>query len=140
MVLAYWLQLWLELYHIKSTGKLQIIFKKGVPGTILCKPPASLSFPLFSPEVAIMLSKSFLLYNLFMAKIDKIKEQIGWLKVLFGLLFATDVSLIAYLFNKIDTLTFLKVCLVLISLVIVTIAIRVVSKRAMDKINELEDI
>jgi len=42
-----------------------------------------------------------------MAKIDKIKEQIGWLKVLFGLLFATDISLIAYLFNKIETLSFL---------------------------------
>ena len=44
-----------------------------------------------------------------MAKIDKIKEQIGWLKVLFGLLFATDISLIAYLFNKIEMLSAIKV-------------------------------
>ncbi len=33
-----------------------------------------------------------------MAKIDKIKEFIGWLKVLFALFFGIDVSLIAYLF------------------------------------------
>ena len=33
-----------------------------------------------------------------MAKIDKVKEFIGWLKVLFALFFGVDVSLIAYLF------------------------------------------
>ncbi len=75
-----------------------------------------------------------------MAKIDKIKEQIGWLKVLFGLLFATDISLIAYLFNKIETLSFLKIILVLIGLILVTIAIRIINKKAMNKIDELEDI
>jgi len=75
-----------------------------------------------------------------MAKIDKIKEQIGWLKVLFGLLFATDISLIAYLFNKIEMLSFLKIILVLIGLVLVTIAIRIINKKAMNKIDELEDI
>jgi len=75
-----------------------------------------------------------------MAKIDKIKEQIGWLKVLFGLLFATDLSLIAFLFNKIETLSFVKTMLVLVGLLLVTIAIRVVNKKAMEKIDELEDI
>jgi len=75
-----------------------------------------------------------------MAKIDKTKEQIGWLKVLFGLLFATDISLIAYLFNKIEMLSFLKIILVLIGLVLVTIAIRIINKKAMNKIDELEDI
>jgi hypothetical protein len=75
-----------------------------------------------------------------MAKIDKIKEQIGWLKVLFGLLFATDISLIAYLFNKIETLNSLKIILVMIGLLLVTIAIRIINKKAMNKINELEDV
>jgi len=75
-----------------------------------------------------------------MAKIDKIKEQIGWLKVLFGLLFATDISLVAYLFNKIDTLSITKICLVLIGLLLVTLTIRIINKKAMDKIDELEDV
>ena len=75
-----------------------------------------------------------------MAKIDKIKEQIGWLKVLFGLLFATDISLVAYLFNKIDTLSVTKIYLVLIGLLLVTLTIRIINKKAMNKINELEDV
>jgi uncharacterized protein YybS (DUF2232 family) len=75
-----------------------------------------------------------------MAKIDKIKEQIGWLKVLFGLLFATDISLIAYLFNKIEMLSAIKVFLVLFGLILTTITIRVINKKAMNKIDELEEI
>ena len=75
-----------------------------------------------------------------MAKIDKIKEQIGWLKVVFGLLFATDISLIAYLFNKIELLSSLKSVLVLVGLLLVTIAIKIVNRKAMYKINELEEI
>lgn len=75
-----------------------------------------------------------------MAKIDKIKEQIGWLKVLFGLLFATDILLVAYLFNKIGILSIQKICLVLIGLILVTITIIIINKKAMEKIDELEDI
>ena len=75
-----------------------------------------------------------------MAKIDKIKEQIGWLKVVFGLLFATDISLIAYLFNKVESLNVVKILLVLLGLLLTTISIIVINKKAMQKINELEDI
>ncbi|WP_141699053.1 hypothetical protein [Candidatus Thiosymbion oneisti] len=32
-----------------------------------------------------------------MSKTDKLKEEIGWLKVIFGILVATDISLIAWL-------------------------------------------
>ncbi len=74
-----------------------------------------------------------------MAKIDKLKEQIGWLKVVFGLLFATDISLIAFLFNKIETLELMKIILVLIGLILTTLGIIWINQKAMDKINELED-
>jgi len=73
-----------------------------------------------------------------MAKIDKIKEQIGWLKVVFGLLFATDISLIAYLFNKIDVLSDIKIILVVFGLFLVTLGITIVNKSAMKKIDNLE--
>ena len=63
-----------------------------------------------------------------MPKIAKIKEQIGWLKVIFGMLFATDISLIAYLFTKISTLSILKTSIVLLGLVLVTLAIIYVIK------------
>jgi Mn2+/Fe2+ NRAMP family transporter len=75
-----------------------------------------------------------------MAKIDKVKEQIGWLKVIFGLLFATDISLIAYLFNKIEKLDLIHIYLVLFALFIVTTALFYVNRKAMKKIDELEDI
>jgi len=75
-----------------------------------------------------------------MPKIDKIKEQIGWLKVVFALLFATDLSLIAYLFNNLERLDGIKIILVLIGLFFVTLAMLYVNKVAMHKIDSLEDI
>jgi hypothetical protein len=32
-----------------------------------------------------------------MSKTDRLKEEIGWLKVVFGILVATDISLIAWM-------------------------------------------
>jgi hypothetical protein len=32
-----------------------------------------------------------------MSKTDKLKEEIGWLKVVFAILVATDISLVAWL-------------------------------------------
>ena len=75
-----------------------------------------------------------------MPKIDKIKEQIGWLKVVFALLFATDLSLIAYLFNNLEMLNNIKIVLVLIGLFFVTVGMLYVNKVAMQKIDSLEDI
>ena len=75
-----------------------------------------------------------------MAKIDKIKEQIGWFKIIFGMLFATDISLIAYLFNRIEILTTVKIFLVLTGLIFTTIAIFIVNKNAMKKIESLEEL
>ena len=31
-----------------------------------------------------------------MARIDKLKEEIGWLKIIFAILIATDISLVAW--------------------------------------------
>lgn len=75
-----------------------------------------------------------------MPKIDKIKEQIGWLKVVFALLFATDLSLIAYLFNSLERLSGIKIILVLIGLFFVTLAMLYVNKVAMHKIDSLEEL
>lgn len=75
-----------------------------------------------------------------MPKIDKIKEQIGWLKVVFGMLFATDISLIAYLFTKISELSSVQIGIVILGLFLVTLAIIYVNKKAMDKIDSLEEL
>ncbi len=75
-----------------------------------------------------------------MAKIDRIKEEIGWLKAIFGMLFATDVSMIAYLFTKIDDLSKLQIVIVLVALFLVTITIIIVNKKAIRKIEEIEEL
>jgi len=75
-----------------------------------------------------------------MSKSEKIKEQIGWLKVVFGLLFATDISLIAFLFNNIDELSVVKIVLVLLATLSVTIGVYYTNKKSMQKIDELEEL
>ena len=75
-----------------------------------------------------------------MSKSEKIKEQIGWLKVVFGLLFATDISLIAFLFNNIDELSAVKIALVLLATLSVTIGVYYTNKKSMQKIDELEEL
>ena len=75
-----------------------------------------------------------------MPKIDKVKEQIGWLKVVFGMLFATDISLIAYLFTAVSILSNIQMIIVLLGLILVTLAIIYVNKKALNKIDSLEEL
>ena len=75
-----------------------------------------------------------------MAQIDKLKEEIGWLKVVFAILIATDISLIAWLaqnYRKADPL------LLIIGLVVaflVTLIIVWINNVAYRKIDELEEL
>ena len=75
-----------------------------------------------------------------MAKIDKIKEFIGWLKVLFALFFGVDVSLIAYLFLHFDENSIFKDILVVMSLLISLIITVFINVKILNKIDELEDL
>ncbi len=75
-----------------------------------------------------------------MAKIDKVKEFIGWLKVLFALFFGIDVSLIAFLFLHFDENSVFRDILVVISLLLslfITIFINVKILKEIDRLEEL---
>ena len=75
-----------------------------------------------------------------MAYIDKIKEEIGWLKVIFAISIATDISLIAWLvenFKKEDPFLLIIAGLGALLLMFVIIWINSVTYR---KINELEEL
>jgi len=61
-------------------------------------------------------------------------------KIVFVFLFATDLSLIAYLFNNLELLNGVKIVLVLIGLFFVTLGMLYVNRVAMNKIDSLEDI
>jgi len=73
-----------------------------------------------------------------MAKIDKLKENIGYLKLVFSILIAIDVSLIAWIYKNIDI--GLKLIIPFIIVVIVTFAIVIVNKRILYKIDLLEKL
>jgi len=73
-----------------------------------------------------------------MAKIDKVKEFIGYLKVSFGILIAIDISIIGWLFKNEDQLSKVKIMLSIITIIITTIGIIVVNRKILQKIDELE--
>ena len=75
-----------------------------------------------------------------MAYIDKVKEEIGWLKVIFAISIATDISLIAWLvenFKKEDPFLLLIAGLGALLLMFVIIWINNVTYRKINKLEEL---
>ncbi len=75
-----------------------------------------------------------------MSKADKLKEEIGWLKVVFALLVATDISLIAWLAQNYATSSLLLSIVCALAVSIVTGAVVWVNHTAYAKIDELEDL
>ena len=75
-----------------------------------------------------------------MAYIDKVKEEIGWLKIIFAISIATDISLIAWLienFKKEDPFLLVIAGLGALLLMFVIIFINSVTYRKINKLEEL---
>lgn len=75
-----------------------------------------------------------------MSKVDKLKEEIGWLKVVFGILVATDISLIAWLAQNYENASILLLLCCGIAVILVTGAVLWVNRTAYRKIDELEEL
>ena len=75
-----------------------------------------------------------------MARIDKIKEQIGYLKVVFGIFIAIDISVLGYLFKNFEILSVFKVLIVVLFALMVTFGIIVINKKILENIDLLEDL
>lgn len=75
-----------------------------------------------------------------MPEIDKIKEEIGWLKVVFGLLVATDVSPIGWAAQNFSKAPISLLSLAAFLVTLVTWGIIAVNRRAYRKIDELGDL
>jgi len=58
-----------------------------------------------------------------MAKVDRLKEEIGWLKIVFGLLIAIDASLLGWLAQHYATGSCLLVAAGSVATIAVTIAV-----------------
>lgn len=74
-----------------------------------------------------------------MAKIDRLKEEIGWLKVVFGILVAIDASLLGWLAQNYATASRLLVLTGTAVTVAVTVAVVRVNRLAYRRIEQLEE-
>ena len=75
-----------------------------------------------------------------MSKTDKIKEQIGWLKVVFGILTAIVVSLVGFIATSYKTTEPIILISALVLTIVLSFAIIIVNKKAFSKMDELEDL
>jgi len=75
-----------------------------------------------------------------MAKLDKVKEEIGWIKAIFSIVLVTDLSLIAWILQHYDKSKpfLLWGCLGLVT--VVTTIVIWLNWSASKKINQLEDL
>lgn len=75
-----------------------------------------------------------------MARIDKLKEEIGWLKVIFTISIATDISLIAWLIQSYGRIQLYLSILGVIGALLIMFLIDRLDSMARRKMNELEDL
>lgn len=75
-----------------------------------------------------------------MAHIDKVKEEIGWLKVIFAILIAADISLVAWLAQNHRKADPFLVIAGVIGAFLVTFVIVWINNVAYRKINDLEEL
>ena len=75
-----------------------------------------------------------------MSKLDTIKEQIGWLKIVFGTLVAADLSVLAWLAQNFETVIWYKSLVALILVMSLGYLIYIVNKNAYRKMKQLEKL
>jgi len=75
-----------------------------------------------------------------MSKAEKLKEEIGWLKVVFGILVASDISLLAWLAQNYGKAPSFLIAICSIAVILITIGIVWVNRAAYRKIDELGDL
>lgn len=74
-----------------------------------------------------------------MSKSDRIKEELGWLKIVFAVLVAVDVSLVGWLAQNYQTASQLLVVSALVAVSFVTVVVVWVNRAAIRRFKALED-
>ncbi len=75
-----------------------------------------------------------------MSKLDVIKEQIGWLKVVFGALVAAALSVLAWLVQNVDVVVWYKTVFVAVALIVLGVFIYKINQKAQRAIKRLEKL
>ena len=73
-------------------------------------------------------------------KLEKAKEELGWLKVLFAITVATDLSLMAYLAQNYNDQERLFSILNGSTIILVTFIIVIINRKAYEKIDEIGEL
>jgi len=73
-------------------------------------------------------------------KLDKLKEELGWLKVVFSILIATNLSLIAWFVQNYEKQKISLTLLNGIVIIVLTFMIFIVNRKAYKKIDEIGEI
>ena len=74
-----------------------------------------------------------------MSKADRLKEEIGWLKVVFAVCVALDASLAAWLAQNYETARPVIVATGFVAALVLAVVVVYVNHRAYRRIEELED-
>lgn len=74
-----------------------------------------------------------------MSKAERLKEEIGWLKIIFAVCVALDASLVAWLAQNYDSARSVIVIAGLVAVIVLATIVVFVNRRAYRRINELED-
>lgn len=75
-----------------------------------------------------------------MSKSEGLKEEIGWLKVAFGIAIALDASLVAWLAQNYDKVSPVIAFAATCAAVVIAVAVVLINHRAFRRIKELEDL
>ena len=75
-----------------------------------------------------------------MSEIDKIKEEIGWLKVVFGLAVVTGISLTGWTAQNLFKVPALLLSVAIILVVLITWGIININRHVYRKLDELGDL
>jgi len=79
-------------------------------------------------------------YSELMSKVDGIREELGWLKVVFAVLVAIDVSLVAWVAQNYSAANGVLVVAAIVAVAVLTVVVVWVNRLAYRKIRELENL
>jgi uncharacterized membrane protein len=74
-----------------------------------------------------------------MSKAERLKEEIGWLKVVFAVSVALDASLVAWLAQNFDTTSRFLLVAGVVAVVVLAVVVAYVNRLAYRRLKELED-
>lgn len=75
-----------------------------------------------------------------MPQIERIKEELGWFKVVFGILVAMDASIAAWIVQNYSTANPVLLTLAVVAMFALVLAVVWVNRRVFDRLDQLEKL